>query len=80
MVSLNAYKRIQRNILPFQYQLVKNLILVKQLRTDYSLLIALDLCRPHYQVLLIIYLKNVIVISAKIVNPNLIVCHLKIIN
>ena len=31
--------------------------MVKQLRTDKSLLIALDRCRPHYQVLLIIYLK-----------------------
>ena len=32
--------------------------MVKQLRTDEGLFIALDLCRPHYQVLLIIYLKK----------------------
>ena len=63
-----------------QYQLVKNLIMIKQLRTVQSLLIALDLCRPHYQVLLIIYLKNFIVISVKIVNLNLIICQSKIIN
>ena len=31
--------------------------MVKQLRIDESLLIALDLGRPYYQVLLIIYLK-----------------------
>ena len=31
--------------------------MVKQLRTDESLLIALDLGRPYYQVFLIIYLK-----------------------
>ena len=35
----------------------KNLISIKQLHTDYSLLIVLDLCQPHYQVLLITYLK-----------------------
>ena len=57
MVSLNSLEKMQRNILLFQYQLVKNLIMVKQLRTDESLLIALDLGRPYYQVLLIIYLK-----------------------
>ena len=63
-----------------QYQLVKNLIMIKQLRTVQSLLIALDLCRPHYQVLLIIYLKTFIVISVKILNLNLIICQSKIIN
>ena len=31
--------------------------MVKQLHTNLNLLIALDLCQPHYQVLLIIYLK-----------------------
>ena len=31
--------------------------MVKQLDTNKSLLIALDLCQPHYQNLLIIYLK-----------------------
>ena len=45
------------NILLFQYKLKKNLIMVKQLHINQSLLIALDLCKPHYQNLLIIYLK-----------------------
>ena len=31
--------------------------MVKKLHTNQSLLIALDLCQPHYQVLLITYLK-----------------------
>ena len=57
MVSLNALEEIQKNILLFQYQLVKTLIKVKQLHTNQRLLIALDLCQPHYQVLLITYLK-----------------------
>ena len=43
-------------------------------------IIALDLCRPHYQVLLTIYLKKLKVISVEIVNPNLITYHLNIIN
>ena len=51
MVNLNAKEKIQKNILLFQHQLVKNLIMVKELHTDLSLLIAVDLCRPHYQVL-----------------------------
>ena len=32
--------------------------MVKKLRIDESLLVALDICQPHYQVLLIIYQKN----------------------
>ena len=40
----------------------------------------IDLCQPHYQVLLIIYQKNTIVISVKIVNLNLIICQSKVIN
>ena len=36
-----------------------------------SLLIALDLCEAHYQVLLIIYLKKFLVISALIANLDL---------
>ena len=49
----------------------------KKLRTEY-LLIALDLCQPHYQFLLIIYQKNFIAISVKIKNLNLIICQSKI--
>ena len=56
-VNLTDYENIQRNILLFQYQLKKNLTMVKQLHTNSSLLIALDLCQPHYQNLLIILLK-----------------------
>ena len=50
-------KRKYREILFFQHQLVKNLKTVKQLNTNQNLLIALDLCQPHYQVSLITYLK-----------------------
>ena len=35
MVGLNAQEKIQRSILLFLYQLVKNLIMVKKLRIDY---------------------------------------------
>ena len=40
-----------------------------------SLLIALDLCQPHYQNLLNIYQKNFIVISAQIINIILTICY-----
>ena len=40
----------------------------------------IDLCQPHYQVLLVIYQKNTIVISVKIVNLNLIIRQSKVIN
>ena len=36
----------ERNILLFQYQLKKNLIMIKQLHTNQSVLMALDLCQP----------------------------------
>ena len=42
-----------------------------------KLLIALDLCRPHYQNLLNIYHKNLIVMSAETVNLNLTICQSK---
>ena len=48
---------IRKNILLFQYQLKKDLIMVKKLYTNESLLIALDLCQLHHHVLLITYLK-----------------------
>ena len=48
------------------------MIMVKQLHTGQSLLIALDLCQPHYQNLLITYLKGFIKISVKFVNLNLV--------
>ena len=65
----------------FQYQLVKNLIMVKQLRTDEILLIALDLCRPYYQVLLIICLKFTTKnVEIKTVNQHAILLGLTIIH
>ena len=45
-----------------------------------SLLIALDLCQVHYQILLIIYLKDFIVINAQIINLVLTIWQLKMIN
>ena len=55
--------------------------MVKQLHTSQNLLIALDSCRPHYQVSLIIYqkftAKNV---EIKIVHQSVILLGLKIIN
>ena len=56
-------RKYRKIVLLFQYQLKKNLTVVKQLHTNYSLLIALDLFQPQYQNLLIIYLK----ITAQIV-------------
>ena len=38
--------------------------MVNQLHRKKNLLIALDLCQAHYQVLLIIYLKDFVVINA----------------
>ena len=54
--------------------------MIKQLRTGKKLLIALDLCRSHYQVLFIAYLKNFMVISKETVNLNLLICYLNISN
>ena len=54
-VNLNTQEKIQKNILLFQNQLKNNLIIVKQLHTNESLLVALDLCQPHYQNWLNIY-------------------------
>ena len=55
--------------------------MVKQLHTNQSLLIVLDLCRLHYQVLLIIYLKFTTKnAEIKIANLSVILLGLKIIN
>ena len=55
MVSLNVQEKIQRIILLFQYQFKK---IDNGETITYKLKqIALDLCRPHYQILLITYLK-----------------------
>ena len=49
------------NTLLFLYQLKKNLIMAKPLHINLNLLIVIDLCKIHYQILLIIHLKFLIV-------------------
>ena len=76
---------MMKNILLFQYQLKKKMIMVKQSHINYNLLITLDLCQPHYEVLLITYLKFIKKNSKharkeKIFNQNVILLSLKIIN
>ena len=64
-----------------QYQLKKNLIMVKQLHTKSSLLIALDFYQPHYQSLLIIYLKFIAKnVEIKTINLSVSLKSLKITN
>ena len=63
-VKLNVQEKTQKNISLFQYQLKNTLIMIKQLDTKKSLLMALDLCQAHYQALLIIYRTDFIVINA----------------
>ena len=48
--------------------IIKSEIVVTTQENIDSLLIALDLCQNHYQVLLYIYQKDFIVITAQIVN------------
>ena len=43
----------------------KNVIMVKQLHTNYGLLIVLDLCRLHYQIFLITCLELLLVKNAQ---------------
>ena len=53
--------------------------MVKQLHTNRILLIALDVCQPHYQNLLIIYLKFIVKnVEIKIANLNVSLKDLKI--
>ena len=52
---------IWKNISLFLYQLRKNVIMEKQLYTNLSLLIVLDLCQLHYQNLLITRLEFLVV-------------------
>ena len=63
--QFECYEKTLRNILLFLYQLKKNLIMVKKLRKSQSLLIVLDSCQLHYQVLLIISLMEFIMVNAK---------------
>ena len=76
---------MMKNILLFQYQLKKKMIMVKQSHINYNLLITLDLCQPHYEVLLITYLKFIKknakhARKEKIFNQNVILLSLKMIN
>ena len=59
-MNLSASEKIQKKTLLFQCHLRKKMIIVKKLHTNYSLLIATDLCRLHCQILLIIYQEFVI--------------------
>ena len=53
--------------------------MVKQLHTNESFLIALDLCQPHFQNLLTIYLKFIAkTVEIKIANLNVSLKGLKI--
>ena len=57
------------------------MIIVKQLHTNENLLIALDLCQPHFQVSLITYLKFTAKnVEIKTVNQHVILVGLKIID
>ena len=65
----------------FSVPIKKNLIMAKQSHTNYSLLIALELCRPYYQSFLIIYLKFIVRnVETKTVNLNVSLKDLKITN
>ena len=55
--KLECFGENTENYITFSVPVKKSLIMVKQLLTNKSSLIALDLCRSHYQVLLITYLK-----------------------
>ena len=54
---------MQKDILPFQYQLKKKTIVVKQLHTKQNLLILADLCKISYQTLQITCQKLIIKIA-----------------
>ena len=62
-VNLSVQEKIQKNILPFQYQLKKKMIMVKQLHTKQNILILADSCKENYQALLITCLKVIIKIA-----------------
>ena len=56
-IEKNMEKYITFSI-PIKKKVIKKIvIIVKQLRTNQSLLIILDLCQLHYQIMLITYLK-----------------------
>ena len=50
---MSAKEKIPKNILLFQYQLKKNMIMVKQSHTNQNLLIVADSCELNHQTLLI---------------------------
>ena len=61
--SFSVPIKIQKNIVVFQFQLKKNMIIIKQLHTKQSLLILVDSCQVNYQILLITCLKLIIKIA-----------------
>ena len=52
----------------FSVPINEELEIIRQLQTKYDLLAALDLCQAHYQVLLIISLKDFVLVNAQIVS------------
>ena len=55
--KLECFGENAENYITFSVPVKKSLVMVKQLLTNKSSLMDLDLCRPHYQVFLITYLK-----------------------
>ena len=71
-VQFKCIGKKDEKYITFSAPIKKNMIMVKQLYTGWSLFIALDLCQPHYQNLLITYLIGFIKISVEFVNLNLV--------
>ena len=81
---MSAEVKIRKNILPFQYQLKKNMTIIKQLDAKLSLLILVDSNQVN-QTLFITYLKLIIKIAKnawreKISNQNVSLLELKTID
>ena len=79
-----ASKRIERSISIFSKNTEKYITFSVLIKNDEKitdrLLIALGLCQPHYQILLIIFLKDLIIINAQVVSLTLTACQSKLIN
>ena len=77
-----ASKRIERSISIFSKNTEKYITFSVLIKNDEkitdTLLIAL--CQPHYQILLIIFLKDLIIINAQVASLTLTACQSKLIN
>ena len=77
-----ASKRIERSISIFSKNAEKYITFSVLIKNDEkitdTLLIAL--CQPHYQILLIIFLKDLIIINAQVASLTLTACQSKLIN